>query len=229
MSEVMRRTQGVLGGRSVEVVRRVLAAALVELAHSGYAGFRMEEVASRAAVNKTTIYRRWPTRAVLVAALVDEMRTPLRESPLPDTGRLERDLIEAFERRFTVGRKVDGRAWARLLEERYNPEVEAIIGATVSRRSDEWRSMVTRAIDRGELPQATDAQLLLHLVRAIVDSRRSRRLDRAWLTLAVRTVIAGARAGTVVTLPVGRRGARARRTGARSGSRSRGLRSPDVR
>jgi hypothetical protein len=59
--------------------------------------------------------------------------------------------------------------------------------------------MVTRAIERGELPRGTDAQLLLHLVRAIVDARGSaRRLESAWLSLAVRTVIAGARAGTLV-------------------------------
>jgi len=55
-------------------------------------------VASRAAVNKTTIYRRWPSRAALVTALVDRMRAPLRASPLPDTGRLESDLVEAFAR-----------------------------------------------------------------------------------------------------------------------------------
>jgi len=194
-----RRTQGILGGRSEQVVRRVLDAALVELARSGYAGFRMDEVASRAAVNKTTIYRRWPTRAALVTALVDRMRAPLRESPLPNTGQLENDLVEAFTRRFTFGRKVEGRAWARLLDERRSPEVGAIIGDAVDERSDEWRSMVARAIDRGELPPRTDVQLLLHLVRAIVDSRSSsRRLDTIWLTLAVRTVIAGARAGTLV-------------------------------
>jgi hypothetical protein len=59
--------------------------------------------------------------------------------------------------------------------------------------------MVTRAIERRELPPGTDVQLLFDLVRAIVDSRRSaRRLDTIWLTLAVRTVIAGARAGTLV-------------------------------
>ncbi len=194
-----RRTQGILGGRSDEVVRRVLDAAVVELAGAGYTGFRMDAVAARAAVNKTTIYRRWPSRAALVAALVDRMRTPLRESPLPDTGKLENDLVEAFTRRFNVGRKVEGRAWARLLDERYRPEVEAIIGGAVSERRDEWRSMVTRGIDRGELPARTDARLLLELVRAIVDSRSpSGRLDAAWLTVAVRTVIAGARAGTLV-------------------------------
>ena len=192
-----RRTQGILGGRSELVVRRVLDAAIVELARSGYAGFRMDAVASMAAVNKTTIYRRWPSRAALVAAVVDRMRTPLRESPLPDTGQLERDLVEAFARRFTFGRKVQGRAWARLLDERYRPEVDAIIGDAIDERRGEWRSMVVRAIDRGELPPGTDAQLLLDLVRAIADARSSHRLDTTWLTLAVRTVIVGARAGTL--------------------------------
>jgi AcrR family transcriptional regulator len=194
-----RRTQGILGGRSDQVVRRVLDAAIVELSRSGYYGFRIDVVAARAQVNKTTIYRRWPSRAALVTALVDRMRTPLRESPLPDTGSVERDLVEAFTRRFTVGRKTEGRAWARLLEERHRPEVEAIIGSAVAERRHEWRSMVTRGIDRGELPPRTDVQLVFDLVRAIVDSRRSSaRLDKSWLTLAVRTVIAGARAGTLV-------------------------------
>ncbi len=190
-----RRTQGTLGGRSEQVVRRVLDAAIVELARSGYAGFRMDEVVSMAGVNKTTIYRRWPSRAALITALVDRMRKPLRESPLPDTGQLERDLVEAFMRRFSVGRKIEGQAWARLLDERYSPEVEAIIGDAVDERRAEWRSMVTRAIDRGEVPPGTDPQLLLHVVRAIVDARRQ---DTTWLILAVRTVIAGARAGTLV-------------------------------
>jgi AcrR family transcriptional regulator len=181
------------------VVRRVLDAAIVELALSGYAGFRMDAVAARAEVNKTTLYRRWPTRAALVTALVERMRTPLRNSPLPDTGRLETDLVAAFARRFAVGRNVEGRAWARLLDERYSPEVEPIIRDAVGERRDEWLSMVTRAIDRRELPRGTDSQLVLDFIRAIVDSRSSsRRPDTIGLTLAVRTVIAGARAGTLV-------------------------------
>ncbi len=196
--EASRRTRGILGGRSDEVVRRALDAALVELGRSGYGRFRMEAVASRAGVNKTTIYRRWPNRRALVAALVTRMRTPLRESPLPDTGTLEGDLVEAFTRRFEFGRKRQGRAWARLLEERHDPEVEAIIAQVVKERSDEWKRMVTRAIDRGELPEGTDAQRVLDFVRAIVDSRSaSRPLDVAWLRAAVRTVLAGAHAGTL--------------------------------
>jgi AcrR family transcriptional regulator len=198
----MRRTQGTLGGRSEHVVRRVLDAALAELARSGYAGFRMDEVVARAKVNKTTIYRRWPNRAALVAALVERMRRPFRASPLPDTGQLERDLVEAFSRRSAVSRTTEGRAWARLLDERHGPEVAAIIGAAVDERRDEWRSMVTRAIDRGDVPPRTDPQLLLHVVRAIVDARRD---DPSWLILAVRTVIAGARAGTLQRKPRAKR------------------------
>jgi AcrR family transcriptional regulator len=177
----------------------VLDAALAELARSGYAGLRMDRVASQAAVNKTTIYRRWPSRRALVTALVDRMRTPLRDSPLPDTGQLERDLVEAFARRFTFGRQVEGRAWARLVEERHSAEVEAIIGEAVDERRGEWRAMVTRAIARGELPPGTPAPLLLELVRALVDARvrGASRPDEAWLRLAVRTVLAGARAGTL--------------------------------
>jgi len=188
-------------------VRRVLDAAMGELARSGYAGFRMDEVAARAGVNKTTIYRRWPTRAALVGALVERMREPLRDRPLPDTGQLERDLVEAFTLRLAVGRKVEGRAWARLLDERFTREVEAIIGNAVNDRRAKWLAIVSRAIERGEIPAGTDPELVLHLVRAIADARR---LDEDWLVLGVRTVLAGARAGTLVSATK-RKGARRRR------------------
>lgn len=209
-SESARRTQGILGGRSEQVVRRVLDAGLVELARSGYSRFRMESVASGAGVNKTTVYRRWPSRAALVTALVERMRLPLRESALPDTGRLESDLIAAFRRRSTVGRTVEGQAWARLLDERSSPEVEAIIGGAVDERRYEWRAMVARAVERGELPKGTEPQLVLDLVRAIVDGRSSR-LDATWLSLAVRTVLAAARAGTLVRAQRARPARRSRR------------------
>jgi AcrR family transcriptional regulator len=180
------------------VVRRVLDAAIVELARSGYAGFRMDQVAARAGVNRTTIYRRWPNRVALVTAVVDRLRTPLRDNPLPDSGALEQDLIEAFARRWKFGRNVEAKAWARLLDERYNREVETIVGDAIDERRAEWRYMVTRSIERRELPPGTDEQLLLDFVRAIVDSRGAQPLDAKWLNAAVRTVVAGARAGTLI-------------------------------
>lgn len=75
-----------------------------------------------------------------------------------------------------------------------------MIGEAVQTRSGEWKAMITRAIDRGELPAGTDSQLLLDFVRALADdsARRSPRLDTARLTLAVKTVLAGARTGVLV-------------------------------
>jgi AcrR family transcriptional regulator len=48
------------------VVRGVMEATLAELALTGYGALRIEDVAVRAGVNKTTVYRRWPTKEELV-------------------------------------------------------------------------------------------------------------------------------------------------------------------
>ena len=69
-----RRTEGVrVKGRAARVVSDVLIATAEELTRVGYAAFRVEDVAARSGVNKTTIYRRWPTKPELVTAAV---RTP---------------------------------------------------------------------------------------------------------------------------------------------------------
>ena len=196
-----RRTRGVLGGRSERVVRQVLEAAVAELAASGYGAFRMDHVSADAGVNKTTIYRRWPGRALLVAAAVDWMRRLVHDVPLPDTGSLERDLAQAFRRRLSFTRRVEGRAWARLLAEKHDPEVGAIIGGAVRERSGAWYAMVTRAVARGELPRGTDPRLLLGMLRAVVDEWNASSpggRKAALLEAAVRTVVAGARSGSLV-------------------------------
>ena len=196
-----RRTQGVLGGRSERVVEQVLTAAVAELAESGYRAFRMDVVSAAARVNKTTIYRRWATKRLLVAAAVDWMRRCVHDVPLPDTGSLERDLISAFQRKASFKHRVEGRAWAQLLAERHDPEVSAAIGEAVKERSRAWYAMVTRAIERRELPHGTDPQLLLKMLGAVVDALNASaagRVEPKLLKAAVRTLVAGARTGSLV-------------------------------
>lgn len=196
-----RRTKGVLGGRSERVVQQVLQATVEELAASGYRAFRMDAVNEAAGVNKTTIYRRWPGKALLVAAAVEWMRRFVHDVPLPDTGSLERDLAEALRRKVSFKNRVEGRAWARLLAEKHDPEVSAVIGDAVKERSDAWYTMVTRAIERGELPKGTDPRLLLGMLAAVVDAwtaSSSGRLTGELLEAAVRTVVVGARSGSLV-------------------------------
>ena len=84
--------QGVrTGGRSARVRDAILTAAFGELVDNGYAALSVEAVASRAGVNKTTIYRRWPTLDdLLVDALMEWSRDAF---PSRDTGSIETDLL----------------------------------------------------------------------------------------------------------------------------------------
>src|ERR1700730_5181256 len=77
--------------RDSAVDRRGLSAAWDLLSAGGYEGLNVDEVAERAAVAKTTLYRRWPTKDHLVTAVAAQM---LGEVPIPDTGDLRRDLTE---------------------------------------------------------------------------------------------------------------------------------------
>ncbi len=71
--------------------QRILDAAWDLLHAAGYAGLSVDEVAERAGVAKTTLYRRWPTKDHLAIAVAARM---LGEVPIPDTGDLQADLTE---------------------------------------------------------------------------------------------------------------------------------------
>src|SRR5689334_16497704 len=80
--------------RSQEADRAILTATVELLAERGLAAMSIEEVAARAGVGKTTIYRRWPSKGLLALdAFVDSFR---EEQPLPDTGTLRGDLLSAL-------------------------------------------------------------------------------------------------------------------------------------
>ena len=73
------------------VDRRVLSAALGLLHAGGYAALNIDDVAERAGVAKTTLYRRWPTKDHLLIAAAAQI---LGLVPIPDTGDLRADLTE---------------------------------------------------------------------------------------------------------------------------------------
>lgn len=77
--------------RDASVDERVMAATLELLLAEGYAALNVDAVAERAAVAKTTLYRRWPTKDHLVSALAGRSMPPV---PLPSTGDLRHDLTE---------------------------------------------------------------------------------------------------------------------------------------
>ena len=65
--------------------RAILRAALDEFANAGYAGFRMEAVALRARVGRSTLYRHWPEKIALNADALETLNVqpdPGREAPI---------------------------------------------------------------------------------------------------------------------------------------------------
>jgi AcrR family transcriptional regulator len=167
------RTRRTLGarpqGRAADVVERVLAATAEELSRQGYAALRVEDVATRSGVNKTTIYRRWPTRAALVAASLDAV---LSAPTAPDTGSLRKDLRASLLESLALATLPVGRALLRLMQtERSHPEVEALTRKLRETQRSARLRLVERAIARGELPATTSASLIVDLVSAPVLTR----------------------------------------------------------
>ncbi|MEV4188745.1 TetR/AcrR family transcriptional regulator, partial [Streptosporangium canum] len=70
--------------------QQIFRATLELLAGKGYDGLTVEGVAERSGVNKTTIYRWWPSKAALLAAALVEADLLAMEPP--DTGSLRKDL-----------------------------------------------------------------------------------------------------------------------------------------
>ena len=70
---------------------RILQAAVAEMRRGGYDGLSIDRVAERAGVAKTTLYRRWSSKAELVVALITNLRADVPFEPTDDP---RRDLTE---------------------------------------------------------------------------------------------------------------------------------------
>jgi len=182
-----------VGGRSARVVSAVLRTTLEVLGERGYAGLRIEDVATRAGVNKTTIYRRWPTRAELVIAALTALATP---PTAVETGRLECDLHATFMTATTLRSSSVGRGVVRtLIAERGDPEVDSVVRVIKERHRAPARSVLERARRRGDLPKHVDIELLLDILTGTIHGRLRdcpRPLDEQWVRRVVRLVLAGA-------------------------------------
>jgi AcrR family transcriptional regulator len=191
--------QGVrTGGRSARVREAVLAAVLQELNVNGYAALSVEAVASRAGVNKTTIYRRWPT---LDDLLVDALMTWSEDAiPGQDTGSIETDLLAlgrilADQLNGGVGRQI---AAVVLTAGLRSPQLREATRRYFDQQAVRAAPIVAQAIDRGELPANTDANALLTTFRAPLFYRMVTTgdpIDEDSIAQTTRVTLAAARAG----------------------------------
>jgi AcrR family transcriptional regulator len=188
------------GGRSARVREAVLSAVLHELNVNGYAALSVEAVASRAGVNKTTIYRRWPTFDDL---LVDALTTWSQDAiPGSDTGSIETDLLAlgrelADQLNGGVGRQI---AAVVLTAGLRSPQLREATRRYFDQQAVRATPVVTKAIERGELPANTDTDTLLTTFRAPLFYRMVTTgdpIDEDLIAQTTRVTLAAARAGSL--------------------------------
>jgi len=155
-------------------VRRTLEATLDELARVGYASLRIEDVADRADVNKTTIYRRWPTKEALVRDALLSLAEGEDSFVVPDTGSLRGDLTVIIKRKLAFGRSPKGKAILRVVNEA-TPD-DPLLAITRSLRANGeivMLAVLERARARGTLRASVDTTLFVQLLQLACDRIRS--------------------------------------------------------
>lgn len=144
----------------------VLDAAMNLLGEVGYARLTMREVAARARVSKASVYLRWPNKVALVT---DALGHRARAVPdLPDTGSLAADM-RVFLRALVRSRSSASRALSAVSGEiASHPELRrAWNQGLAGSLANSLQAIVTRALQRGELPETTDLELLSALPLAL--------------------------------------------------------------
>ncbi len=156
--------------RGESVVQTILAVTLDQLAEVGFATLRIEDIAERARVNKTTVYRRWPTKAALVRAALltiagDEIR-------LPETGALRSDLLAIGAQFGELATRPHWQSVIRMIVAE-GPDSELGAIAESLRKSYEplRRRLVSTAMARKEVATVEDGLLLLEVFDAALHFR----------------------------------------------------------
>jgi AcrR family transcriptional regulator len=139
-------------GRRLE--QALLEAGWEVLDERGYAGLTYEAVAERAHTSRPVLYRRWPTRNDLVLAILIQQITA---DPIvvPDTGSLRDDALQLLRNANKSRARTMNTTAVRLMEffrasgSSYE-DIQAALRADGS--VDNLDQILTRAIDRGEIP-----------------------------------------------------------------------------
>jgi len=145
--------------RGDRLVAKVLEATIAELARLGFDNLSVVTVSLRTQVNKTTIYRRWPTPERLIRAAL--LRVASEGIVVPDTGSLRTDLSKLIDMLRIVLASPHIHALIRMhLGGTMHGELAAL-SLTIQRQKDEqMKTILIRAVERGELPPGTDVDLL---------------------------------------------------------------------
>ena len=152
----------------------ILDATLAVLAEEGYDGTTIDLVAARAGSARATVYRRWPTKAELILAAVAHMsRGDVDQGELPDTGTFRDDMVAMILPLDDAQQQMRIKAMTALLS---LPQDDARLGEAARHAGlGPWievnRTLIQRAIDRGEFPAPSDLDTLAEVIPMLCVAR----------------------------------------------------------
>ena len=150
--------------RDTKTHTAILQAAFAVLEREGYTAATIERIAAEAGVAKQTIYRWWKGKAPLFMEVLAYKAGQAVE--LPDSGSFKGDLtallIGTFAAVSTTLRPLMRALAAELLQD--DDFAGTMRDVFVQRRRVNVRSLVEKAISRGELPVDTDPELICDIV-----------------------------------------------------------------
>ena len=145
------------GGRTARVTERINEVTLQILEEKGYDGLTFKEVAESAEVNRSTLYRRWPSRAALVLEVIQKL--VVENVVFEDTGSLTGDLRAVLKRIGTFISSPTGQnVLLAGLDMQQKGELDFDDGMSWAERAEDVLPLFHRAAERGEIPADLDAE-----------------------------------------------------------------------
>lgn len=145
----------------------ILHSAMALLGEGGIHAVTMEAVAQRAGAGKASLYRRWRSKDELLADAL------AKHSPLDievDTGTLRDDLIDAYSHYYGIGDPLMQAAMQEMLGNvrQHLAWTAKVTPERLTARRVKMRSLIERAVVRGQIAAPDDMEMLLDLVPALI-------------------------------------------------------------
>lgn len=160
------------GGRRPDPgVDEAIRAATTELVLQEGFDLTYDQVARRAGVGRTTVFRRYPTKHELLVAAAEQIT--INRVEVPDTGSLRGDLNATVRTVYQLFGQAPLQHLGRhlLASTLLEGPGASVMRAVLDRRLELITGVLQRAVDRGELPDTTGSQLVADLLSGVIMAR----------------------------------------------------------
>ena len=150
--------------RSLEAEAAILKATLYLLERQPLRKVTADAIAQRAGVSKATIYKWWPNKSLV--ALDAYLAGMSEQVPVPDTGSAERDFTQQLKSVIAFYTSPLGKLFCQFIAEgQSDPAFLALFrDRFLSARRDTARVMWERGVQRGEIREDVDGEIVLDLI-----------------------------------------------------------------